>query len=140
MKIAMMGERLTGRISDYGPLFEYTIKLVLLTSFLELVLYRLVSRLGMHLSKLAATHPWITPTFSTLTEIGTWLLNIVAMLIVFVALVALANSALGLLPQWGGTPITLQRVLGYVMAPLVWDRCSSSSASSCSHALWRKTQ
>jgi CNT family concentrative nucleoside transporter len=48
------------------------------------------------------------------------LLAIVAMLVVLIALVTLVNLALGLLPQWGGTPITLQRVLGYVMAPLVW--------------------
>ncbi len=48
------------------------------------------------------------------------LLAIVAMLIVLIALVTLVNLALGLLPQWGGTPITLQRALGYVMAPLVW--------------------
>jgi len=48
------------------------------------------------------------------------LLAIVAMLIVLIALVTLVNLALGLLPQWGGTQITLQRVLGYVMAPLVW--------------------
>jgi len=48
------------------------------------------------------------------------LLAIVAMLIVLIALVTLVNLALGLLPQWGGTQITLQRALGYVMAPLVW--------------------
>ena len=48
------------------------------------------------------------------------LFAIVAMLVVLIALVTLVNLALGLLPQWGGTPITLQRVLGYVMAPLVW--------------------
>jgi len=48
------------------------------------------------------------------------LLAIVAMLIVLIALVTLVNLTLGLLPQWGGAPITLQRVLGYVMAPLVW--------------------
>jgi CNT family concentrative nucleoside transporter len=48
------------------------------------------------------------------------LLAIVAMLIVLIGLVTLVNLALGLLPQWGGTQITLQRVLGYVMAPLVW--------------------
>ena len=56
MKAATLSERVTGKVSDFGPLFEYTVKLVLLTSFLELVLYRLVSRLGMHLSKLAADH------------------------------------------------------------------------------------
>jgi CNT family concentrative nucleoside transporter len=48
------------------------------------------------------------------------LLAILAMLIVLIALVTLLNLGLGQLPQWGGTPITLQRVLGYVMAPLVW--------------------
>ncbi len=90
----MLGDRLTGRIGDFGPLFEYTIKLVLLTSFLELVLYRLVSRLGMHLSKMAATHPWITPTFTALTEIGAWLLNIVAILLFLGLIVTMVNRSL----------------------------------------------
>ena len=48
------------------------------------------------------------------------LLNIVAMLIVLIALVTLANLALGLLPDIGGKMVTLQRLLGLVMAPLVW--------------------
>jgi CNT family concentrative nucleoside transporter len=48
------------------------------------------------------------------------LLNIVAMLIVLVALVALANAILGLLPDVAGVPITLQRLLGLVMAPVCW--------------------
>jgi len=48
------------------------------------------------------------------------LLNIVAMLIVFVALVHLANAVLGLLPAVAGAPITLQRLLGLVMAPVCW--------------------
>jgi len=48
------------------------------------------------------------------------LINIVAMLVVLVALVSLANQILGLLPDVAGAPITLQRVLGIVMAPLVW--------------------
>jgi CNT family concentrative nucleoside transporter len=48
------------------------------------------------------------------------LLNIVAMLIVLVALVYLANAILGLLPNAGGAAITLQRMLGYAMAPVCW--------------------
>ncbi len=48
------------------------------------------------------------------------LLNIVAMLIVLVALVHLANSILALLPNIGSAPISLQRLLGYVMAPVCW--------------------
>src|SRR6202035_2526856 len=48
------------------------------------------------------------------------LLNIIAMLIVLVALVYLANAILGLLPAVGGAGISLQRMLGYLMAPVCW--------------------
>jgi CNT family concentrative nucleoside transporter len=48
------------------------------------------------------------------------LLNILAMLVVLVALVTLANLALGLLPDVFGSPITLQRLMGIVMAPFCW--------------------
>ena len=48
------------------------------------------------------------------------LINIIAMLIVLVALVHLVNLILGLLPEIGGQPVTLQRLLGLVMAPVVW--------------------
>jgi CNT family concentrative nucleoside transporter len=50
----------------------------------------------------------------------TLLLNIVAMLIVMVALVHIANGLVGLLPGVAGQPLTLQRILGFVMAPVVW--------------------
>lgn len=95
MKAGALSERVTGKVSDFGPLFEYAVKLVLLTAFLELVLYRLASRLGMHLSKMAADHPWITPTFTALTEVGTWLLNIVAVLLFLVLTLTMIN-------RWGG--------------------------------------
>lgn len=48
------------------------------------------------------------------------LLNIVALLIVLVALVTLVNLALAALPGVAGAPLTLQRMLGVAMAPLVW--------------------
>lgn len=48
------------------------------------------------------------------------LINIVAMLLVLVALVYLVNAILGLLPDIGGAAISLQRVLGLVMAPVCW--------------------
>ncbi|HEX7199009.1 MAG TPA: nucleoside transporter C-terminal domain-containing protein, partial [Dongiaceae bacterium] len=48
------------------------------------------------------------------------LLAICVMLIVLVALVHLANAILGLLPEIGGAPISLQRALGLVMAPVCW--------------------
>jgi CNT family concentrative nucleoside transporter len=48
------------------------------------------------------------------------LLNIVAMLIVFVALVALVNALLGLLPEIHGAKLTLERAFGWLFAPLAW--------------------
>jgi concentrative nucleoside transporter, CNT family len=48
------------------------------------------------------------------------LLSVAAMLIVLIALVTLVNLALGLLPHPGGAALTLQRLLGWLMAPLVW--------------------
>ena len=48
------------------------------------------------------------------------LISIVAMIIVLVALVHLLNLVLRILPDVAGAPITLQRLLGYVMAPVMW--------------------
>ncbi|MGH8642101.1 MAG: NupC/NupG family nucleoside CNT transporter, partial [Burkholderiales bacterium] len=48
------------------------------------------------------------------------LLSVAAMLVVLIALVTLVNLALGLLPPAGGAALTLQRLLGWLMAPLVW--------------------
>jgi CNT family concentrative nucleoside transporter len=42
------------------------------------------------------------------------------MLVVLVALVSLANLALGLLPGVLGEPVTLQRLMGIAMAPVCW--------------------
>jgi CNT family concentrative nucleoside transporter len=48
------------------------------------------------------------------------LLNIVALLIVLVALVHLGNELLGLLPAVAGAPLSLQRLLGWLLAPVAW--------------------
>jgi CNT family concentrative nucleoside transporter len=50
----------------------------------------------------------------------TLLINVTAMLLVMVALVSLVNQALGLLPAVAGETLTLERMLGWVMAPVVW--------------------
>ncbi len=47
-------------------------------------------------------------------------LIVIAMLLVLVALVFLVNAVLGLLPAVGGAPLSLERLLGYVMAPVCW--------------------
>ncbi|MFH1964268.1 MAG: nucleoside transporter C-terminal domain-containing protein [Acidobacteriota bacterium] len=48
------------------------------------------------------------------------LLNITAMLVVLIALVKLANITLGVLPDFFGGALTLERILGLLMTPLVW--------------------
>jgi len=48
------------------------------------------------------------------------LLNVVAMLIVFLALVHLVDGGLGLLPDIAGGPVSLERILGLIMAPVCW--------------------
>jgi len=48
------------------------------------------------------------------------LINIVAMLIVLVALVHLVNMMLQFLPDIGGQPLTLQHLLGLIMSPVTW--------------------
>ncbi len=47
-------------------------------------------------------------------------LNIIAMLVVMLALVSLANAVLSVLPSVYGEPITLQRILGLMLAPIAW--------------------
>ncbi len=49
-----------------------------------------------------------------------FLANIIAMLVVLVALVSLVNSALGLLPDIAGAPMTLQRLFAYAFRPVMW--------------------
>jgi CNT family concentrative nucleoside transporter len=46
-------------------------------------------------------------------------LNILAMLIVMIALVALANIMLGNFDVWG-TPLSFERVIGWLFAPIAW--------------------
>ena len=48
------------------------------------------------------------------------LINVVAMLLVLVALVTLVNSLLGLLPVPGGEALSMQGMLGWLLAPLAW--------------------
>ena len=46
--------------------------------------------------------------------------NVIGMLIVLVALVAIANSILNLFPDIFGGPLTLQRAFGWVLSPMAW--------------------
>lgn len=48
------------------------------------------------------------------------MIAILALIITFIALVTLTNMLFGLLPEYNGAPISLERLLGWVMAPLCW--------------------
>lgn len=48
------------------------------------------------------------------------LINIVAMLVVLVALVHLVNQILGLLPDVAEAPLRLERILGWIMSVFAW--------------------
>jgi len=48
------------------------------------------------------------------------LLNIIAMIIVLVALVHLVNLFMSLFPQINNEAITLQRIFGWIMSPIAW--------------------
>jgi len=47
-------------------------------------------------------------------------INIAAILVVMVALAALANAILGVIPPIGGQPVTVERILGVIFTPLAW--------------------
>ena len=47
-------------------------------------------------------------------------LSVIAMLIVVMALVFLVNSILGIFPDFNGSAITIERILGFIFAPLAW--------------------
>lgn len=48
-------------------------------------------------------------------------LNVGAMLLAFVALIAMLNGLLGGVGEWFGMPdITIQQILGYIFAPVAW--------------------
>jgi len=47
-------------------------------------------------------------------------LTVLAVLICFTAFVSLLNWVMSLLPELGGRPLTLERLLGWICAPLAW--------------------
>ncbi len=85
---------------------------------------------------IASTAKSVMDAITTGTQNGLQLLlNIAAMLVVLVALVHLTNTLLGLLPEYGGNPITLERLLGYLMAPVTWLMGVSWSEATTAGAL-----
>jgi CNT family concentrative nucleoside transporter len=63
------------------------------------------------------------------------MVNIIGMLIVLVALVTLVNLIFGLFPDVAGSPLSLQRLAGLVMAPVCWLMGVPWSEASAAGAL-----
>ncbi len=85
-------EKSRHKLEGPGLLFEYALKFLLLAGFLELILYRLVSRLGMHLSKLAEKSEAVRVTFKTLSSLGFVLLNLTSLLLFLVIFILLVQK------------------------------------------------
>ena len=59
-------------------------------------------------------------------------LNVAAMLIVVMAIVFLFNAVLGVFPDFYGEPLSMERVFGWIFAPLAW--CMGIPWSESQHA------
>lgn len=82
----------SGRSGNSSLLFEYALKFLLISAFLELVLYRLASRMGMHMAKLAEKSEAIRLTFKTLSSLGFVLLNVTSILLFLVLFILLIQK------------------------------------------------
>ena len=82
----------SGRAGNPSLLFEYALKFLLISAFLELVLYRLASRLGMHMAKLAEKSEAVRLTFKTLSSLGFVLLNVTSILLFLVLFILLIQK------------------------------------------------
>jgi hypothetical protein len=85
-------EKSAGRVEEQGLLFDYTVKALFVAGFFELILYRLISRLGMHLSKVAEKHEWVRITLKGLSSIGLTLLNFVSLLVSLALVILLVSK------------------------------------------------
>jgi hypothetical protein len=92
-----------GRVgSETGSLLlEYFLKALLVAGLCELVFYRLISRLGMHLSKVAQEYVAVEYFLRGASKIGFALLNFSAILVFIVLLVLLFYKMNGLLRRPG---------------------------------------
>jgi len=85
-------EKNSNKSEGSGMLFEYALKFLLLAGFLELVLYRLVSRLGMHISKLAKDSEAVRLTWEALSWLGFVLLDVTSILLFLVIFILLVQK------------------------------------------------
>ncbi|MBN9565872.1 MAG: nucleoside:proton symporter [Alphaproteobacteria bacterium] len=83
---------------------------------------------------------WMDAIFRGTTDGLQMFLNIAAMLIVVIALVALTNKILGAFPNVAGEPISLERIFGVILSPITWMMgVPWSEASVAAYLLGTKT-
>ncbi len=63
---------------------------------------------------------WMDAIFQGTSDGMKVLTGIASMLVVVIALVSLVNAFLGNFPLIGGEPLTLERILGFIMSPIAW--------------------
>ena len=117
-------EKISDTFEGPGLLFEWGLKSLLFAAFFELVLYRLVSRLGMHLGKVMDKYEVVRIVFVTLSEIGFVLLNMTAILVFLILGILLIQKMRTKLwvGQWDKVVIPLVALLvactiGYLFFP-----------------------
>jgi len=117
-------EKISDKIENPGLLFEWGLKSLLFAAFFELVLYRLVSRLGMHLGKLAEKYEAVRIGFRTLSSLGFVLLNMTAILVFLILGILLVQKMRTKLwvGEWDKVVIPLVALLvactmGYLVFP-----------------------
>ncbi len=117
-------EKLQDKLDNPGLLFEWGLKSLLFAAFFELVLYRLVSRLGMHLGKLAEKYEAVRIGFRTLSALGFVLLNMTAILVFLILGILIVQKIRTKLwvGQWDKVVIPLSALLvvctvGFLFSP-----------------------
>jgi hypothetical protein len=112
-----------GKVQGYGLLFEYAVKWLFFAALFELILYRLVSRLGMHLTKLAQKYESVKVTFRVLSSLGFGLLNVVSILVFMVLTILLLHQfrivQQGVLDRlaWAGISLVLLMTVAFILIP-----------------------
>ena len=66
----------------------------------------------------ADTHGLVDALLAGATDGAKVMVNVAVMLVAIIAVVSLVNKALGLIPL--DTPLSMERMLGWVMAPVMW--------------------
>src|SRR5438093_12971873 len=99
MAEAVMTQKVRVGAETGSVLLEYFLKALLVAGLCELILYRLVSRLGMHLSKVAKEYVVVEYFLRGASAIGFALMNFSAILVFLVLLVLLFYKMNGLLAR-----------------------------------------